>query len=885
MKNSIKNVIKQITPSFILLFVWVGWSPYLLSLFDKYFLPYLDIDISIYTSILFILISIIVIIRLVNRCLGRYFVSIRHLSYLILCLVVYLSVRFADTYIYLPNWSVGIGYTDILALVILCAIITCLIGYFSNAGSNEDENLASCHRVDIIPDIPITSAENDILDYAIDARNLAEKINHIPFKNSLSIGITSIWGAGKSTYLNLLEEALDKSKYIIIKFNPRYSKNASFIQEDFFNVLANVLKEYSSDFSQLIKKYLDALNIFNDKTFVKFLLGVHSLYDKDDRKQVLEDAIKRLPKRIIIFIEDFDRLMPDEIIEIFKLIDGNASFTNLLFISAYDKEHINKIIERDYLNEESCFSDKFFALEVPVPIRPYDKIFTYLVKVLIEHLVIPDERVPIYSSILREQLGFISKYLPTLRDVKRFLNLFLRDYEVIKDEVNFRDYFLLTLIKYKYPEEYRLLSKREYLNDYDYKTNQKSTLKDESKDAKSHDILEILFNPIQKYNEDTSYTSIRSDTAFGIYFYNYVHEGLPVRDMRLLLKEIDFNKIKSQLDFWINSGGIDEFIGFLAYKNIAAFESKEQFEAFIKIVFYLTSLNNGNLYLYLYTLISKSSLTEIKEKYKYEDDSYKDMIWSLFAENPSIHNAYIIRKLVVDSYAYSEKFIFTTEKLVELSELYLCNYIQNPNSTEDILEFLYGCIEYIHGETHKITLKKEACEKVRDYLLNPSRYIKEFVRLQGTSSSPDFNGITGEPFWMQIFGSADKFEQFINDKKLNDIQNISRVRNFWELYKSNGYEAISYVNQGSVAEKIEANLVMEKEFLNELRKKSREFDFICNEYEIDERNAKLKSYKYYMTKLETLRKEIELIKLPIKEKDELNLKINSLIGKLQSHIE
>ena len=173
------------------------------------------------------------------------------------------------------------------------------------------------------------------------------------------------------------------------------------------------------------------------------------MVDKKSAKEKLSNALKYLPKKVIIIIEDFDRLLADEIIEIFKLIDGNASFPNVIFLTAYDKKHVAKMISEKYQNEESPFSDKFFNLEVVVPIRPYRKLHTYLSKWLLDGIRIKEEERDVYRSILDNYETLLSKFLLNLRDVKRFLNLFIKEYVPLKEEVNFEDFFLLTIIKFK----------------------------------------------------------------------------------------------------------------------------------------------------------------------------------------------------------------------------------------------------------------------------------------------------------------------------------------------------------------------------------------------------------------------------------------------------
>ena len=54
----------------------------------------------------------------------------------------------------------------------------------------------------------------------------------------------------------------------------------------------------------------------------------------------------KLGKRLIVFVDDFDRLTDVEIIEVLKLIDKNAAFRNTIFITAYDERAVSNALRK-----------------------------------------------------------------------------------------------------------------------------------------------------------------------------------------------------------------------------------------------------------------------------------------------------------------------------------------------------------------------------------------------------------------------------------------------------------------------------------------------------------------------------------------------------------
>ena len=120
--------------------------------------------------------------------------------------------------------------------------------------------------------------------------------------------------------------------------------------------------------------------------------------------------------------------------------------------------------------------------------------------------------------------------------------------------------------------------------------------------------------------------------------------------------------------------------------------------------------------------------------------------------------------------------------------------------------------------SRKLCLDKDCLDAYRKRVENnPSYYIKTFVRLGMVSSSPDWNSVACEPFWRQIFGDEFQFEKFLNECKEKQIEKSDLAWNFWQLYKANEFEPISYENQGSVQDKIDNNLVEEVRKLEEMR--------------------------------------------------------------------
>ncbi len=373
--NTIKKYIMPVLIVLLIAFGWIVFENRLMDLFDEFILHVSSLlTFSTFSTILFLIV--------VLSCFGYGVWRIKEhrcqMSFLTILLllggiIIYVKYRFIlGDYISTPNVIWNLGYFDIFIILLFILIIlqSIFLIYPFLAKKVIDTNFK------FLTDIPIDNPDADILDYRESAAELIRDLESIDVrKSSCSVGLISPWGTGKTSYMKLLKYYLDRNtnKFIVIEFNPRHSRSAANIQKDFFEKLFSELG--LSSFSS----YLKAINVFAENKLISTFLGFHKQWNKNSEKEKINNAIQRIDKKIIVLIDDFDRLLAEEIIEIFKLIDGNASFKNLIFVTAYDKRLINDIIGESYPNKNTLFSDKFFTLEIQIPLRPYEKIYNFLI--------------------------------------------------------------------------------------------------------------------------------------------------------------------------------------------------------------------------------------------------------------------------------------------------------------------------------------------------------------------------------------------------------------------------------------------------------------------------------------------------------------------------
>ena len=790
--------IQSIGVYLLVILVYLIGKDNFLEIFDKTVLPHLsNLNFSVLTHIVFILICITICWRILIIYKRKYRISYISICYIILTLFIYTEHRVRGPYYATPNLFYGIGYMDIIMFLLGVSVLLILYIKYWPQKINQNPNNA---ETSFIIDSPITTEEEDLLDYSSSAHILAEKIKNADTHHSCSIGLIAPWGMGKTSYLNILSRCFDSQSFIILRFNPRHSISSNNIQADFFHLLFSTLGQFDSRFDSSFKDYLKAISVISDNSYINKILNIHKIWDKEVEKGEINDAIKHIDKRIIVFIDDFDRLLRDEIIEVFKLIDGNASFTNLIFISAYDKEYINTIIECDH-SQYNSFADKFFTIEVHLPVRPYAATYNYLLDNVSKLLNLSNEDKENYNSIIGPNLDIVQRYLPTIRDVKRFLNLFINRFAMLREEVEFKDYFFLSLIRYRFINEYNNLRDGHY-TDIDIKKGFNQLHIKEGTSCQSIDVLNILFSGNLKFR------SINNKAAFNIYFYESVVAGLKIKEMKQLFIFTTLDEVYSYIDNAYKKNMFPDLLSYIESVNIVAFNDFASFERYVDIVMYIVANNRGSLFTNVtaFGLIYKRSAEQVCDRYNITEDKYKEMMMNKLRGCYPLYPYQLIRDLV---YALlqneiKEETILNVDEIVTIAKdsLYeLCK--KDPNISQQHLNMLYNCVSRIDAHTHKAILYDDVCKLIKCKIkANPATYFENFVRLGGISSSPDFNTIACEPFWIQLFGNASDFESYINGLTTKDVPNILCVRNFWELYKNNAYSPIEFENQGNVQDKI-----------------------------------------------------------------------------------
>lgn len=834
MKDSKKKIIKELILNkkvlcylIVLLafaFVMTSYADIFVEWYDIHVIPILSLfKPNAFSIILLCVIIGIEGIDVRTKWVNRYRFDLR-LGIALLCTVVIAMIcRFSGRYDYM-SWLWTISYVDILCLLgltyVFVAVANAIRIAFDVVKEERDEKAID----GLIRDWPIEGKKDDIFDLSGEAKKIAEEILSLDKSKTWSLAITAQWGAGKTSFLNLIKENFSDSDFEIMYFNPRDSRSYQTIQEDFFGQITCVLSKYDSRCSSVMKDYMSSLQLIDNRGVIEKLVSFYRIWDKEDLKDKLKKSFVHIGKKVLVLIDDFDRLSKEEILEVLKLVDSNAAFANLVFLTAYDKNQVNKALGESNNTNDASFVDKFFNLEFVVPSRPYSYITNYIGETLCCMLSAKSYEASSIKKTFKGVEDIFKEYLPTLRDAKRFINQFYMDYRLVRGDVKLYEYVLVQLIKYRYHDEYTKLFRKQYVETGSFFSSKQLYYlkKDINGGCKIKSLLVKLFpeqNERAGYNGGT-YKHIFDSQSFDNYFVNQIYGTMRISEMESIF-HCSINKAYGKIDEWVrNENQFNDIIAYLYSFDMDTFNSGEYYLRFADVITYLAVKRpESKAYWLFMRLIYLSNLEGYDRKYNLNMENYKQRLLDVIVDVEKDRNLQLVRHI---HSAFQTLEVKEEEQLIKDADIWpniknqfliLCHEFDD---LQVLKGWLYNCIDHMEQPSRHIILDGDCLHACRQHInAHPSFYINGFVFLGGISSNPEFNTIACEPFWEQIFGDATKFEEFISECETNGVGNISLVRNFWELYKANKYKQIEFDNQGNVQEKINQGLNKEATLLKQ----------------------------------------------------------------------
>ncbi|MBY3238695.1 NTPase KAP [Rhizobium laguerreae] len=382
-------------------------------------------------------------------------------------------------------------------------------------------------------DRPIQSEREDRFGFTALADRIAEALTMQAANKGYVFGLEGKWGSGKSSLLGLTLMKLrseDPSKVAAVEFRPWLIGDRDQLLTALFEDLAKAIAGLqhasgdatgttalaASDVVNQVRKFARHLGPVGKLsgvlgTFVPGATLAGDILEKiasaaaEDvdgptlvaQKEKLAKSLLELNCRIIVAIDDVDRLEPKEVSELLRLVRSVADFPNVSYLLCYDGVALSRSIETGTgVANGTAYLEKIVQTEVAVP-RPeafaLRRWFTDELQTFVE---CPEERIPYLQQVIDRTGG---RVLQNPRAVIRVLDSLRVYWPSLAGRVDVADLVWLRMIAVGSPNLYRWIE--EYSGTSVALASGRVHITDETRDSVAREMDAALTSDGLKWDE------------------------------------------------------------------------------------------------------------------------------------------------------------------------------------------------------------------------------------------------------------------------------------------------------------------------------------------------------------------------------------------------
>ena len=335
-------------------------------------------------------------------------------------------------------------------------------------------------------DRAISGIEDDLLGRASFAGQLGKSIYEYKGNESIVIGLYGEWGCGKTSVANMALQTVeslaksDKKKLIVLRFSPWNYSNQDNLISQFLSLLSNRIKgergKLLNEVGDALKKYSDAFEIASlipvmgsivavgGKTASKTLGELLSKRsDLDSAKNDLDRALTKAKQKIVVLIDDIDRLTNPQIRDIIQLVKQVGDLPNIMYILAMDRDVVGRALSDVHGIDGNVYLEKIIQISFEIPALNKSTVQNIFLDRL-ESVLVDNSISAVWDETYWKQVfnNCINPYILNLRDVNRIINNFQFRYCMIWKETSFEDMLAISTLEVMDPKLYKWIRCNQY---------------------------------------------------------------------------------------------------------------------------------------------------------------------------------------------------------------------------------------------------------------------------------------------------------------------------------------------------------------------------------------------------------------------------------------
>jgi predicted KAP-like P-loop ATPase len=308
-------------------------------------------------------------------------------------------------------------------------------------------------------DIPIKTAESDLYHRTSFADQIISIITDLEISENYVIGLSASWGFGKTSTVNLILEKLREIEGVHGIYINAWACEGD-ANRVYREILTRTSKEVLGEEIKSMAKWLGKAKRIPGKfeqlgysvTPDEIAQMLMSFENIDKARDKVVRGIREKNTKVVVFIDDIDRLEGKQTVSIFRLLSSIADYGGMTYVLPFDFDYVCQAVE-DALpvrNNGADFLEKIIQIPLQLPMIPQstiDQVFTGKLLDLFSRLRINVTN----DEISRFQTLYYNcganTYIKSPRDVNRILNTLRASLLMSPGEVNTIDMVILEIIR------------------------------------------------------------------------------------------------------------------------------------------------------------------------------------------------------------------------------------------------------------------------------------------------------------------------------------------------------------------------------------------------------------------------------------------------------
>lgn len=347
-------------------------------------------------------------------------------------------------------------------------------------------------------DKPISSNNEDKLNRKGFAKLLAHTLVHLDSKDTFTVGLFGKWGCGKTSLVNMTLAEIENiqaknetdEQIIVVHFEPWNFTDTNQLLTQFFVRLANEFQKKSNKnltkIGKALENYSDAFGLLElipgvgapiasaskwglSRLGQKMQKGLDERDVLKQKEQVIQ-LLKAQSNRILVILDDIDRLSNEQIRYVFQLITSVARFPNTTYLLVFDKEIVVEALKGVQSGNGQDYLEKVIQMPIQIPNIQRSDLRNALFERLDE--IIADFKELGYNQKHWQQLfgSCVDPFVTHLRDINRLCNALRFKLTSISSEIDFADMIALSVLEIHHPSIYEWVKNNKSIltgeNDY-----------------------------------------------------------------------------------------------------------------------------------------------------------------------------------------------------------------------------------------------------------------------------------------------------------------------------------------------------------------------------------------------------------------------------------